>query len=317
MNKNALLGLFLCLALSSFGFAQNAADQSNGQDPSQSTVDAKEFVPTGVEAKSGDIDDEITNARLRAVTGAKSNFSFWSQFAYAGAAITSPFSTLRPQLNSQNNADPTNLTGQVSGKYRLTEHDSIIAGIGLQYTPAYNDPTQGPQGTATNMSTPYVDYNRAFRVGGVQNVLDVTLSKYTLGSDLANNLNYNWAVQHQFMVELGKSKKLSIGMANFVTQDVYTSDGQTPGSKYLQVGFEPVLEYAITEKTSFRTVYRMAIFNEMFGTNGNWTEAAQSESVGIGYAIRRDIYIYPNMQWGWTNINANATTVGFSTNINL
>jgi hypothetical protein len=101
-------------------------------------------------AQSGDIDDEITNARLRAVTGSKSPFSFWSQFIYYGAAISNPFSTQRPQLNSQNNADPTTLVGQISGKYRFTEHDSVIAGIGVQYTPAYTDntnPNKLPQQT--------------------------------------------------------------------------------------------------------------------------------------------------------------------------
>jgi hypothetical protein len=294
----------------------NVFAQSATSDQNSSTVNAKDVEPSKVEGKA-DIDDEITNARLRAVTGAKSNFSFWSQFVYSGASIVNPLSSQRPQLNSQNNADPTNLYGQVSGKYRLSEHDSIIAGIGVQYTPAYTDNTQGPQGASTTAQSPYIDYNRAFRTGQFQNVVDVSISKYTLAADLANNLNWSWGVQHQLMRELGESKKLSLGLASFIGQDVYTAAGQPAGSYYLQVQVEPIMEYAITDKVSFRTVYRMLILNEMATTNANWQQATQTESAGVGFAITRDIYIYPNMQWIWNHISADATTVGFSTNINL
>lgn len=272
-----------------------------------------------------DIDDEITNARLRAVTGSKSNWSFWSQFAYAGSSIMNPLSTQRPQLNSQNNADPTNLGGQVSAKYRLTEHDSLLAGIGVQFTPQYSDPkTHSTVGAQTTAQTPYVDYNRAFRLGGVQNVVDVAVSKYTLSSDLDSNMNYGWSIAHQMMVETGKSGKLSLGLYEALGQDIYThlDPGQAlagnPNSViYAQFAVDPVLEYAFTDKVSFRTVYRMLTLNDEAYNRSIWKAAPESQSVGIGYAVTRDIYLYPNMQWAWGHVATDQTTVGLTANVNL
>jgi len=292
-------------------WAQQAADQTQS-----STVNNKDVKPAAAAAKTGDIDDEITNARLRAVTGAKSDFSFWSSFSYAGSSLLNPTSSQRPQLNAQNAADPTNLSGQVSGKYRLTEHDSLIAGVGVQYTPSFTDNSGTNQPTSTTVQSPYVDYNRAFRVGAYQNVIDVNISKYTLGTDVSQNLNWAWSLSHTVMREVGESKRLSLGLSSALAEDVYTAAGQA-GGYTLQAAVEPVLEYAITDKASFRTVYRMVMLNEVFGTNSNWSQATQTESAGIGYAITRDIYVYPNMQWLWNRIAADVTTVGFGANINL
>jgi hypothetical protein len=33
--------------------------------------------------------------------------------------------------------------------------------------------------------------------------------------------------------------------------------------------------------------------------------------------VSRDFYVYPNVQWKWSQITADQTTIGLSTNINL
>ncbi len=265
---------------------------------------------------SSDIDDEITNARLRAVTGAKSNYSFWSQTVFLGSSLSAPLQTPRPQLNPQNGADPVNFSSQVGGKYRVSENDSLIAGIGLQYTPAYPDPRRGGQPTTTTMSQPYVDYSRAFRWGGYQNVVDVAISKYTLPADQDAGLNLFWSMSHQLIVELPSVKKLSLGFASFLGQDIYNTV-RPKGSFYLGAGFDPVLEYALTEKLSFRTMYFMLSLSEISGEENLWKQSQQTESAGVGYAVTRDIYLYPNVGWMWGHMSADQTTVGLSANINL
>jgi hypothetical protein len=306
--------LFLACVLFFSGYLAFA--QAAATDEKATTAEQK-GTEKSASKKTGDIDDEITNARLRAVTGAKTNFSFWSQFNYAGGSILTPFSSQRPQLNSQNNADPTNISGQVSGKYRVTEHDSIIAGVGVQYTPPYTDPIQGNQDQSTTVQSPYVDWNHAVRWGQYQNVFDVAIQKYTLASDLNANLNWSWSVSHQLMREIGASKKLSLGEASSIGQDVYTSAGEGTGSIYLSVSVDPIVEYAFTEKLSFRTVYRLLQLNELSGLHDYWFVPRETESMGLGYAITRDIYIYPNIQWAWNHMTTDFTTFGFSTNINL
>lgn len=269
----------------------------------------------------GDIDNEITNARLRAVSGAKSDWSFSSSFNYSGSSILSPFSTLRPQFNPQNGADPTNANGQLAIKYRVTEHNSLLAGFGVQYTPGYTD-----NGTAvaqqTTASSPYIDYNRAFRTGAAQHVIDVAVSKYTLSSDIDQNLNLAFSAGDQVMFNVADSK-LELGAALGYSQDLYDGQALRNGAPrkdyiYSQAYFEPIAEYAFNDKINLRTVFRMYILNQSAADRTYWASpAVTTESLGVGFAVTRDVYLYPSIQWAWDRIAADATTVGFSANINL
>ena len=309
-----------------FLFSLSAMAAQEGGDNANSNVLKSESIPSP--SAKADIDDEITNARLRAVSGAKTNWSFSSNFNYAGSSILTPTSSTRPQLNSQNNADPTNLNGQVAMKYRMTEHDSLLGGIGLQYTPAYTKP--GSNSTVdqqTTASSPYVDYNRAFRAGSAQHVIDIAVSKYTLGSDTSTNLNWGVSLGDQVMFDVSKTK-LEVGAAFGYAQDIYNgqavqSDKQgnvSPQADYTysQVYFEPVAEYAISDAVSLRTVYRLLVVNQDAANRTVWTtQPHTTESIGVGFAVTRNIYLYPNLQWNWDQIAADATTVGFTANINL
>ena len=296
--------------------AQAADDQS--QKPNQSNLNSGSSAPV-----SGDIDNEITNARLRAVSGAKSAWSFSSNFNYAGSTILTPFSSIRPQLNSQNNLDATNINGQMAVKYRMTEHDSLLMGFGIQFTPGYTDPNSGAAiGAVTTASSPYLDYSRAFRIGTAQNVVDISISKYTLANDMNNGLSYALSAGDQVMFDIGQSK-LEVGAAAGWGQDILSGQMMSQGlpvPDYLlsQIYIEPVAEYAISDKIQLRTVYRMLLLNQDSNNRSIWaTPSFQSQSIGIGYGVTRDIYLYPNMQWSWSHISADATTVGFTANINL
>jgi hypothetical protein len=81
--------------------------------------------------------------------------------------------------------------------------------------------------------------------------------------------------------------------------------------------FDPILEYAFTDKASFRTVYRAMTLRASNANKSSWKVSDTTESMGFGYALTRDIYLYPNMQWKWNAVAADKTTVGFSANINL
>lgn len=276
-------------------------------------------IPEGNNASDRkNIDEEITNAKLRAATGSKKLVSLASSFSYSGGALTNPTSTERPQLNEgQVSADPTKLNGQISVKYRMTDHDNLNVGLGIDYTPEYTkDRTTGAKEEAKwNASTPYVSYGRVFKAGEVQNVLSATLSKYTASPDVNEaKLNYNVYLDHTMMVGIGTSKA-EIGLVSFIQQEFY-SEEVADGSFERQIGFYPVAEYAVSDKLSLRTVSRWIAFNVSKGSDTGKL-AAQTQSVGVGYAATRDVYLYPNMQWKWSTLAADQTTVGLSANINL
>ena len=139
--KNGIV--FTLLASSMLLSVAHADDQ-----PSQSTFAAKPEdagaisvkAPSDTENSRADIDEEITNARLRATTGAKSLLSFQSSFNYNGSSINEPLAQTRPQLSPGTvENDPAKLQGLVSMKYRATDHDNINVGVGVGWlTPSYD-----------------------------------------------------------------------------------------------------------------------------------------------------------------------------------
>lgn len=314
MNVNT--AIFAALATSSLLLASGAIAQvAPATESNTSTVKQSEV---GQRAEKKDIDQEITNAKLRASTGSKKLISISSSLNYAGASILNPTSTERPQLNSGSNAaDPTNLSGNIAIKYRATDHDNLSLGFGVQYTPSFvkNRKTGEKAAASTTASSPYVDYSRVFRAGEVQNVLSASVSKYTLKEDIDDaKLNYSVGLSHSFMVGIGDSK-FEIGMSSAVSQDIYSEF--VDGAYQYSLGLNPILEYAFTDKASFRTVYRAVGMATQVEDNTRWKQFDASQSMGFGYAVTRDVYVYPNMQWKWNRVASDATTVGFSTNINL
>ncbi len=299
----------LALMMSASAFAQQAAPEATNTMT----------VNTGANGTTKkDIDEEITNKKLRASTGSKKNVSVSSTFSYAGGPLTHPTSTERPQLNDgQASADPAKLTGQVAVKWRATDHDNLSLGFGLDFTPSYTSDrrTGETQPARTNASTPYLDCSRVFKSGSVQNVLEAQISKYTAKEDVDDSkLNSEIALSHTMMVGV-LAPGLEVGLYSAMVQEIYT-ETQPRGTLY-QVLVDPVLEYAISDKVSFRTVYRALTLNARTENKDTFKAADATESMGLGFAVTRDVYLYPNMQWKWNAISADRTTVGMSANINL
>ena len=310
MNSKSLVAA-IALVLGSAAFAETTTVTTTTETTSK--VNVGNNAP---ERKN--IDEEITNAKLRATTGSKKLWSFGSSFSYAGGAITNPGSTERPQLNDGLVAlDPTKLSGQLSIKYRMTDHDNLNIGFGVDYTPEYtNNKTTGTKTSAkANASTPYVSYGRVFKAGEVQNVFDAGISKYTADEDVNDSkLNYAVSLSHTVMTSLGTSKA-EVGFNTFFNQDIFSE--QTGNNVIYSFGLFPIFEYAITDAVSFRTVSRWLLWNVANNARDEAKLAGQTQSMGVGFAVTRDIYLYPNMQWRWSALTADKTTVGLSANINL
>lgn len=283
----------------------NVQAQEMSSEESSSTTK----IPTSDSAAARkDIDDEITNARLRAATGAKSLLSLQSMFIYNGGSIQAPLSQIRPQLSPGTiENDPAKLTGQISAKYRMTDHDNLNVGIGVGWiTPTY----AGQRGQAED---PYVAYGRVFKMGNVQNVLNVQVTKYTAASSVQNQLNYETDIDHTFLVSVGKTK-LQLGVDIGWSREFYTA--YTGGTQDELFAY-PFAEYGLTERLSLRTVFRGLTFLDTTAATTTFTQDTSTQSLGVGISVARDIYLYPNIQWVWSAIEPEKTNVALQANINL
>lgn len=267
---------------------------------------------TGVKnAKSReDIDEEITNAKLRAATGAKSLYSFQSLFTYGGGSIKDPFSKDRLKLTPGTiEPQPSKISGAISGKYRLTDHDNINVGFGVGWlTPMY----PGQRGQAED---PYVAYGRVFKAMGLQNVLNVALTYYT--TDYQNSIKglFQTDIDYTILWAIPKTK-WQLGLFGAWTRELYRA-GYTTDQVQDELSLDPFVEYEFNSVFSFRTVYRFLTYYNSIGRSDLFERDPQTQSLGLGIAITRDLYIYPNLQWVWADIRGDKTNVGIQANINL
>ncbi|MCM2280683.1 MAG: hypothetical protein NDI61_02420 [Bdellovibrionaceae bacterium] len=290
--------------ISAFMFAGAAHAQDAVSTANESATQSKAKLPS---QQPKDIDEEITNARLRASTGAKKRFSLQSAFNYNGGSIQSPLAKERPQLTPGSvYTDPSKLTGSISGKFRMTDYDNINVGIGVGWlTPMY----EGQRGQAEN---PYVSYSRVFKAGRFQNVLSASASKYTADRALAAQLNFSAGVDYTVLTSF--STGTDFGAAVSVSRNVYDAGGGGIQDFY---GIYPFMEQALSEKLSLRTVYRGFEYYNQTSDRGVFSHDDPTQSLGLGISVARDLYLYPNVQWVWEDMRSDKTNVAISANINL
>lgn len=304
--KKLNLGMSILIFLAAFGLHA----EENQSSTSSNKVKASDLGVKQQEQK--DIDEEITNARLRASTGSKSKISIQTDMSYIGASIYSPFAKQRPDLSPGSDTEDVKLSGNISGKYRIGDSDAINVGSGMALlTPGYD----GQRGQIEN---PYISYGRVFKSGNLQNVLSVSATNFTAERVKKQKRTFDVSLSHTVLGNLSQASKWQVGISSVIGTYVYSEfNAENAGKLNSYLGLYPFAEYEFSDSYSFRTVYRGVTFYTTRDNTANylWDEATQS--MGLGITITRDIYLYPNVQWVWRDIRADKTNVALSANINF
>ena len=315
MNKVILLAAALLLTVSA-----NAAEK---QSQSKTKVEVKE------EVKKDQVDQLITNRKLRAETGSKSKYSVSTAFTYNGGTINDPGSRFRPNITAGANV-PTfsSLAGSISGKYRLNVKDSLNAGVGLRaFQPFHESPdkstVEAPNGEPVQRAdiyNPYVTYTHIDRIAGLQSVSKVTATALT--TDFSRQLGYLGQVDltQIFLKDLGTSGA-SVGVlfgTGFSVFDKFDEASQAASSDYW-VGAYPFFEYVINDTFNFRTISGVWVYEHIRNESRALTFSKNTiyQSVGLGISVSRDVYLYPNIQFVPEDISGDRTNVAITANVNL
>ncbi len=288
---------------------------------------ASHSLADGVE--DSDIDQEITNARLRAESGSKSKWSFSSSLAYTGGAISRPFGSDRPNLAGVPGMQvASSLSGTVSGRYRLTKNDSFTLGSAF----GVMTPLKGDIGKADrqiNIFNPSLGYSRVFATkSSIQNIFDFTVDYGS--SNESRSIDYISSPTLGVTSLYSFGNRVTAGLSGIVYHIFYES---APGRNQITVnpntgrdertrwGFAlyPFGEYAFNEKWQLRTTLSWFNWRNVYGMESAYTfeRMFSYQSVGIGYAFSRDIYIYPNIQFVPDNMRSDFTNVAISATINI
>lgn len=298
--------------------AQAQSEQANETTTTLENVTAKD-APVKKEGEQ-DVDEVITNRKLRAETGAKSKFSFSAALGYNGGTVNSPTSDTRPNISS-GTATPTvpAMSGSLGVKYKMSALQSLALDVGVTSRKPFHGDDKKSLRDRTTVSNPGLTYQTVYQAAGIQNVSAVSVGLYT--DEFYRELGYQSSIgfSQTAIYDFGGSN-FAVGMAfdaGYNTFDKNDDAVKSEQSDY-SFAFYPFAEYVINDKLNLRTVFRPWIYEhartEPFG---NVIRNVYTQSVGLGISVTRDVYLYPNVQFVPLDLRSELTNVGLSANINI
>lgn len=321
MLKAPLFGLVLTLIFA--GLASSAEEPKAPQSSLkiEEVTDQKNKV-------DGDIDQEIQNARLRADSGSKSKFSLSLKGAFTGGSIESPIGENRPKLSADPSAQAfTTFDLGTNARYRWTKNDSLTLGTGFGFVTPLQGRVNG-KNDAINVNDPNVAYSRVAKVFGLQTVGSVSYAYGTSITSLSLDATHQVGISYNMMKDFGHGFNAGASVAtgyNFYSStagenaaaktNIYGHDKRTDYS----INIYPQAEYAISKTASARTVFGYFNWRHLYGDQNSYRllQTYVYQSFGIGWAVTRDIYLYPNVQFVPDNIRSDFTNVAMSATINI
>lgn len=324
MQLNSALILASVLALSTQAHAQSETQSA------ETKAKMENVTPNQPAKKPGeaDVDDVITNRKLRAETGSKSKYSFSTALSYNGGTINNPGSASRPNIASTVYVPlRAALSGTIGGKYKISSLQSLSADVGIKiYKPFHKDDKVSFK-DRTTVADPSLTYQVVYQAAGIQNVSSIT-GTVTTDSDVKDQTGQlgTVAFSQTAIYDFGGSA-WSVGLAgeagyNAFNKDKYDvlADGSRMGEQQSDyyLALYPFAEVNISDKLNLRTVFRPWIFEHVRSESfGNIGRAPYTQSIGLGISVSRDLYLYPNVQFAPLNLQADRTNVGLSVNLNI
>lgn len=331
------LTLVTAIMLSAFAF--NAQAQEESQAANTSTANTSDLQKP--EQKEKDIDDEITNARLRASLGAKSKFSFKSSLGYNGGSLLKPFDEIRPAYRvSQDEQALTGISGSIGMNYRATMRDNISLSAGLTLNnPFHGDltrdkfldprPNQRARGVTKNridVANPSLGWSRGYKALGMQMITSAGYTHFT--TEDATELYQatgGYSLGHTVLANMGKSAwqagfSLSFGETLYKGQMAEALQQRGIQQGTYSFGLYPFAEYQFNDRFAFRTVFGYFDYTNYKADKFNKESLIRNtpyQSMGVAISVTRDIYLYPNVQFIPEDAKPERTNVALSTNINL
>jgi hypothetical protein len=289
-----------------------------GEEPASSSIKIDNFSVTKNTTAGGDVDELITNNKLRAESGSKSKFSLATAFSYDGGSLEKPLEAQRPNIQGvAGTTDVADINGQINAKYNMTPRDSLLLGGGLRWI----SPLQGGKrpadydGQLFDAFDPNLLYQRIYKFSGIQSYYQVGPTVYTRSDVVKKGFVANASISNVNAYEVGKTG-LTLGLETQF-QYGYFNPGVKPHQADYVMFLYPYLEFSFTDKVNFRTVSFLLEYEHSRGTpNSTWLKGKVLQSVGIGISVTRDIFLYPNVQFIPDDIRAGNTNVGLAANVN-
>jgi hypothetical protein len=322
MDQKYLLPLKLYVTFGTV-FVISAGHAESNKSVSATTTPAAIVNPADQPA---DIDKTITNSKIRAELGSKSKWSVRNTLTYQGGTMKTPLNEDRPDYRSAS-LDTTNFvyfTGEFAAKYGLMNGDSLNLGVGVTIKKPFNRTLDEATSRNSNfdISTPFIEYNKAYKIGSVQMVSAGKFYYATERNDVDVVGKFGVIrLTQTFLQEIGT--RLTGGLQFIADTNMYKNSDSVyrfKGSEIPRnnsiVGAFPYVEYAFNDRYAFRTIFGYFQFKNTLA-DYTYYQLEPYQSVGVGISLTRDIYLYPNLQFAPKDVRSDRTNVGVTANLNL
>jgi len=321
---NWLLGLALALGLSHFA---NAEEKKDSSATDELKVELKDGQP-----KEKKVEEQITNSRLAADAGSLSKLSLRAIMSYAGGSIERPLDRVRPNYRKLpgNPIIDTMIGGSIGGAYRLDSESQLRFSTGISMrTPLHNklsevtsNVNERTRRRIFNISGASTEYNKTFRKGNIMYSPSFGVSLAT-DEQITNIVGLIGSASASlttiFDIEgSGWQPGISGSIFQSVYRDTNIFDVEGRRRENFGLGLFPFVEYKFNDTYAFRTVFGFFNYTNYRDQNfGDFFQDGNYISSGIGISPRRDIWVYPNIQFNPNDIRGDLTNVGISTILNL
>jgi len=308
-------------------FAETEATTAPAVVESQGSTGLK--LKNAIGLKKFEEDKRITDLELKAQGGSLSRYSLKFSLNYDGPAVNELDDADRPNPDNRSGDYRTNLSGNMGLRYRINKATALSFGTGMRwftpYQAAIGQEVERPRGAKNyDISDPGVGIDRLYLLSGVQarsslSYSMVTNDYYEQRGQIAT-INYGqslkWVVA-QSRVTLGA--QISANYFAFARdyQPKVGNGKAIPGdgkvSKYMFT-LIPSLEYKILDNLNFNTSMGYPYNNLRSEPSWwNWTHQLSTVRVGMGWAIRRDIYFNPFVNFFAESPAINTASLNFNT----
>lgn len=253
--------------------------------------------------------EEITDEKLKAEEGSRSRYSLKFSLSYSGPPVTEPLGKDLPNPNNMPGVYRTSLGGSVSGRYRFDSRTALSLGTGISALTPFHGVER------MDVRTPYLSLDRSGRVGDVQmrNSLGVSVTTIPNFKELGQfgTLSFD----NSLIYDIGSSDfavGLDSGLSFFLYDREYQSSDRRASIYFL--GFYPNAKYRLNSKVNFNTSFNVSYASPRSRENAFALENMRiSQRVGMGWAINKEVYFAPYINFFPETANLDTTTLNFST----
>lgn len=291
----------LILIASLLGFTAGAETA-----PNKETISIEKTKP----GKKFEKNEEIQDIELKAESGSRSRWSMKASLGYSGASLAEPFSDKRRNPDGRFTDTRTSLGGNVGLRYRLSKKSTVNFGTGVSAVKPFHGVEQ------VDAQDPRVSVDRSYKWGGIQ--WYSSASQFFTTTEFFRDIG-QWA--GTTLSQSGRyfvpNTKLTVGantsLSFFHYERPYSKTSPHGGSNYF-LGLYPNAAYRVNDKWMLNTSVALSAANRRYFKDwGKWELQNVTQRVGFGWAVTREIYFSPYVNFFWKDPTWKTSNFAFST----